>query len=268
MHMIQCTSWLLVVGLSLTVRAQDAAPAPATPAAPEAVPPVAEAPVDALVTARKIVEIDANTIANLKTAIDLYEKNLSDAQRPVAERVAGYADMARAYLRLGDKYTKDADKMAAYQKGRAAADMGLALDNNSAAATFWAWANQACVARTKGVMNSLFMIGDLKAGMKRTLQLDPNFHYARTTLGDIEHAVPGIAGGSDERAENYFMEALRKDPNFTPAMIRMARLKRDQGDKEAARSWAEKAKSAKSSIPNDQRKFDRKDADELLAEIQ
>jgi hypothetical protein len=118
-------------------------------------------------------------------------------------------------------------------------------------------------------MNSLFMIGDLRRGLNRALALDPNYHFARNTLGEIDHAVPGIAGGSDERAEGAYLEVLRRNPHFTASMVRLAQLKRDNGDDDEARTWAQKVLDEKSPAkPNDWRKFDVIDAQAVLKSLE
>ena len=163
-------------------------------------------PADPFAEPKKLIETEANTAANLKKAIDLYEAALKDGSVDAKVAAAAYADIARAYLRWGDLEKGSDAKIALYEKGQAAGKKGEALDPKSAAPIFWGTANMACIGRTRGVMNSLFMIGDLKKGMNRALSIDPNYHWARNTLGEIEHAVPGIAGGSDSRAEENYLE--------------------------------------------------------------
>jgi tetratricopeptide (TPR) repeat protein len=262
-----------VVVASATAFAQDApATPPATPAPPA--PPAAAEPtapaevVDPLAEPKKLVEVEANTTANLKKAIALYEAALKDASLDKKVQAAAWTDVSRAYLRLGDLTKGDDAKIALYEKGQAAGKKAESLDSKSAAAIFWATANLACVGRTRGVMNSLFMIGDLKKGMNQALAIDPNFHRARNTLGEIDHAVPGIAGGSDDRAEKAYLEVLRRDAHFTPTMVLLARLYQDKGDEDEAKKWAQKVLDEKSPHPrNDWVKFDKRDAKAILNEL-
>ncbi len=245
------------------------APAPAVPAATVDVPapPPPDAKPDLVKQAFELVEVQANTKANLQKAIGLYEQALKDPALPAKDRAAALTDMARAYLRLGDLETVDNAKLGAYENGRAAAKKAMALDPKSADAVFWDMANQATIGRTKGVMNSLFMLPELRKGLGQALVLQPNHQLARQTLGEIDHAVPGIVGGSDERSEKAYLEVLKRDPNFTPTMVLLAKLYRDQGEDEAAKKWAQKALDGKSSVPNDWRKFDKPDAQKLLKEL-
>jgi hypothetical protein len=224
---------------------------------------------DPLAEPRKLVEIEANTPANLQRAIALYEAALVDTTLPARVRSNGWADVARAYMRLGDLEKNSAQKLALYENGQAAGKKGESVDDKNPAAIFWGTANMACVGRTKGVMNSLFMIGDLRKGLNRALALDANYHFARNTLGEIDHAVPGLAGGSDERAEQGYLEVLRRNPHFTASMVRLAQIKRDNGDDDEARVWAQKVLDEKSpALPHDWRKFDVVDARAVLKSLE
>ena len=209
-----------------------------------------------------------DVLANLKKAIELYEVALKDEAVDKKVRAAALADIARAYLRWGDLEKGNDAKIALYEKGQAAGKKGEGVDPKNPHAIFWGTANLACVGRTRGVMNSLFMIGDLKKGMNRALEIDANYHWARNTLGEIDHSVPGIAGGSDDRAEKSYLEVLRRDPHFTPTMVLLAKLKRDRGDDEEAKAWAQKVLDEKGAHPyNDWLKFDKRDAKAILNEL-
>lgn len=237
---------------------------------PEAPPPPAPAPnvLDPLQEAKDLIEVAPNTKENLNKAIAIYQAKLVDAALPAKVRVDGWADVARAYLRVGDLETAKEAKLSAYGKGRAAAQQGLKIDGKNAEALFWDTANLATTGRTNGVMNSLFMLGDLRRGLSNILQIDPRHSYARRTLGEIDHAVPGIAGGSDERAEKTYLDILRYDPSFTPAMVNLAIFFQDNGKKDEAKKWAQKALATRSSVPNDWLKFDKKDAQRILRELE
>ena len=73
---------------------------------------------------------------------------------------------------------------------------------------------------------------------------------------------------SDDRAEKAYMEVLKRDPNFTPAMVHLATLYKDKGKDDEAKKWAQKVIDFKgSSVPNDYRKFDKHDAEKILKEL-
>jgi len=240
--------------------AVDAA-APATPAAPTSA--------DNLKEGARIVEVDANTTANLTKAIGLLEAGVADASLPAADRADGHMALSRAWLRLGDLKSGKDDKIATYEKGKAAGMKAVEVAGGKhAMGLYWATANMACVGRTRGVMNSLFMVGDLRKNMNAVIAINPKLHYPRNTLAEIDHAIPGLAGGSDERAEKGLTDVLAKDPHVTSTMFLLARIKRDQGKKDEAKQWAQKILDEKApTLKNDWRKFDVPDAKKLLAEL-
>jgi hypothetical protein len=229
----------------------------------------APAAVDALAEAARIVEVDANTTANLTRAIAMFDAALVDTNRPVAERADGWSALSRAWLRLGDLQSGEATKIASYEKGKAAGAKALELTGNKhAEGMFWTTANQACIGRTRGVMNSLFMLGDLRKGMNASIALNPSLVLPRNTLAEIDHSVPSLAGGSDERAEQGLLAVLKANPHMTSTMFLMARIKRDQGKTDEAKMWAQKVVDEKAPARrNDWRKFDLPDAKKMLAEL-
>jgi hypothetical protein len=147
--------------------------------------------------------------------------------------------LSRAYLRLGDLQKGDATKIATYEKGKAAGDKAVEVAGGKHAdGRFWATANLAVIGRTRGVMNSLFMLGDLRKGMNAAIALNPSLVLPRNTLAEIDHSVPGLAGGSDERAEQTLLAVLKSNPHMTSTMFLMARIKRDQGNDDEAKMSA------------------------------
>jgi tetratricopeptide (TPR) repeat protein len=243
---------MLPLIVCVALAAQDAGPVPT--------------PESTYAEAADLVEVKANTRANLLKAIELYEKALPALDQK--KQVEGWIDVSRAYLRLGDLEKKTDAKVAWYEKGRAAAQKAMALDPKSGKALAWDAFNLASVGNARGVLNSLFMVPDLKKMLGRALELDPNEHYSRNTLARIYHLVPGIAGGSDKKSEEMFLDLLKRDPDFTPAMFELGRFYADNGDKEKAKEVLRRCVEAKrSSVPNDWRKFDKPQAQKLLESL-
>lgn len=255
-------SWL---ALSLLLSAQ--AEAPATEGAP---PPKAAEPSSAALVkeAFHIVEVEANTLQNLEKAIALYDRALADPALPKEARVSALIDRSRAYLRIGDLAKKTADKVKAYEAGKRSADEARKLAPKNAEAVFWSTANLASIGQARGVMNSLFMVGDVKKGLEEALRLDPNHAYARDTLAKVYHALPGIVGGDDDKAEALFLENLKRHPHFTPSMVELGRFYRDVGRRDEARAMFQRCLDEKKpELPNDWRKFNAPDARRELEKL-
>lgn len=232
----------------------------------------AELPSDPAALAKEChrqVEERANSVAHMSEGAATCERAATMAGASKKDAGASWVNVARARLRLGDA-TKGDDAVKQYELGRKAAQAALALDANDDEALFWDTAHLACIGRTKGIVNSLFMLGDLKRGLERTLELNPNNHYARDTLAKVYHEVPGIMGGDDEKAEELLLEVLRRDPKFTSTMVTLGQFYIDQRRYAEARRWLQQVidmPSSESSRPNDHWRFNVPDAKRELARI-
>lgn len=216
------------------------------------------------------VEERANTVAHMKEGAATCEKAATAPGASKEDAGKSWVNVARARLRLGDATSGDA-AIEQYELGRKAAQAALALNPKDDDALFWDMAHMACIGRTKGIVNSLFMLGDLKAGLERVLELNPNHHYARDTLAKVYHQVPGVMGGSDEKAEELLLEVLKRDPKFTSTMVTLGSFYIDEGRNDEARKWLTKVlemKSSESSVPNDHWRFNVPDAKKELARIE
>jgi hypothetical protein len=236
-------------------------------------PPVADAgaageAIAAVDEAARLVEVGANTKANLTRAIKLYRANLEDTSLSVDRRVTGYVDLARAHMRLGDLMSGAAEKKGVFERGREAALRAVELGPHRADAIAYRGFLTAKVGEARGIMNSLMMVDDVKRDMNTALRINPSYHYARTTLAVVYHALPGIAGGSDKKAKRLLHDTLAKQPRFTAAMKDLGDLHRDRGEDGEARRWYQAVlDEQRPARKNDHRKFDVPHARRELARL-
>jgi tetratricopeptide (TPR) repeat protein len=256
-------TWLALALLVAQAPAQDAAePAPAEAKESEAVGLLREG--------HSLIEVKANTRDNLTRGLAVYEQALADPSLSKRQRIEAYVDMSRACLRLGD-LAKGATALSFYEQGREVAQRALALDDKHADAMFWDMANLASVGQSRGIMNSLFMVPDLKKGFGRVLELDANHSYARETLAKVYHEVPSLVGGDAKKAEALLKETLERDPRFTPSMVVLAKFYIDKKRYDEARPLLQKVidmPSSGSSIPQDHWRFTVPEAKKLLASLE
>lgn len=258
--------WTARIILGISLSAQGAA----NEVTPEAASAAAPTPsgLELAATAFQLVEHEANTKENLSRGIELYDHAMRDEALTPAQRVPMLVDQARAWLRLGDLYTDTSRKIAAYEKGNAAAQRAQKLNPGDADAVFWETANLANIGQARGIMSSLFMVPDIKSGFEKALVLDPNHAYARDTLAKVLHVVPGLAGGDSERAEKLWLENLRRHPRFTPSMVEYGRFLKDEGRNDEAKRMFEKVLQEKAPVPaSDWKKFNLRDAKAELASL-
>jgi len=207
---------------------------------------------------------DAPTYNQAIAAFDEALKGESDKPRLAII----HARRSEALMRLGDLSSSKDDKKTFYDKGKAAAQTAIGLDARCSRCHFWFAANVGRWGQTKGVLQALSLLDDIKNGFSTALKLNPNDHDARLALGKIDEAVPGFAGGSVERAEAAFRDVTKRDPHHTRAMLDLAELLKNEGRKPEARDWATKA--LKESAPThrgEHRKFDVPRAKQILAEL-
>jgi hypothetical protein len=122
--------------------------------------------------------------------------------------------------------------------------------------------------QTKGVVRSLFLLPDVRDAIRRTLELDPTLPQAYALAGNVDYEVPGMFGGSLERAETQFRKGLGIDPRFTSLRIGLAKVLRRQG--RAAEARRELRAVLDETAPRNPADWTMKDAPEaraLLAEM-
>jgi tetratricopeptide (TPR) repeat protein len=179
-----------------------------------------------------------------------------------------YARKAEAYLRMGDITADKEKKKSLYASGRDTAKSGIAVDAKCSRCHFWFAANAGRWGQVRGVLESLFLLDDVKGAFETALKLDPTYLDAKLSLGKIDEAVPGFAGGSVERAEKIFREVVKKDPHFTRAMLDLAELLAREDHEDEAKQWATKAlNDSAPTFPGEHRKYDIARAKKLLAEL-
>jgi hypothetical protein len=117
-------------------------------------------------------------------------------------------------------------------------------------------------------VRSLFLLPDVRDAIRRTLELDPTLPQAYALAGNVDYEVPGMFGGSLERAETQFRKGLGIDPRFTSLRIGLAKVLRRQG--RAAEARRELRAVLDETAPRNPADWTMKDAPEaraLLAEM-
>jgi tetratricopeptide (TPR) repeat protein len=144
--------------------------------------------------------------------------------------------LARVSFVWGDvRATSAEEKLTAYAAGRDAARRAVAVAPGNALAHLFLGINTGRWGQTKGVLRSLFLLGEVREAIRRTLELDPTLTAAHALAGHVDYEVPALFGGSLERAEAHFRAGLRLDPHFTGLRVGLAKVLRRQGRLDAAR---------------------------------
>ncbi len=66
--------------------------------------------------------------------------------------------------------------------------------------------------QTMGVLNALFMTGDMRSNCDKALAIDPSYGDPYYLKAKVDDAVPGFAGGDKNRMGVLFAKAIELDP--------------------------------------------------------
>lgn len=99
----------------------------------------------------------------------------------------------------GEGASKD-EALAMYKEGMKIASQAIELNPDSAWAYYWRATNLGSWGSTKGIADSLGSLGDMKADLHACLTIDPAHADAWSVLAIINADVPGVLGGSIDKA--------------------------------------------------------------------
>jgi len=190
---------LRILPAMLLVLAVVPAPAPFTPSAAQADDP------DRLYASR-------TDVASAERAAALWEARLA---RDTANFEAAWK-LARACYWLGGHVAR-ADQRRQYERGVDAGRRATALHPERPEGHFWMAANMGALAESFGLRQGLRYRGTIKDALETVLRLDPTFQQgsADRALGRWYMKVPGLFGGSDEKAVDHLRRALTYNPQST-----------------------------------------------------
>jgi hypothetical protein len=100
---------------------------------------------------------------------------------------------------------------------------------------WWATA-QGSIGELQGVLSSVMMVGDLRREFELALRLDSDLALAHFALGRMYEEVPGLMGGSLNKAEEQYELGIAADSNYTIVRVALARLLLKRGLLPAART--------------------------------
>ena len=144
--------------------------------------------------------------------------------------------LARARYWLGG-HAPAADRRAALEGGVAAARTAAQLEPGRPEGHFWLAANMGALAESFGARQGLKYRGAIKDALQTVLKIDPAFQQgsADRALGRWYFKVPGLFGGSKQKAEEHLRRSLTFNPNSTASHFFLAETLRAAGREADAR---------------------------------
>ncbi len=138
----------------------------------------------------------------------------------------------------------DAERETFAAEGRDAGEQSIHfLGDSCAACHFWTAINMAMYGDTVGSFKTFFSLADMRKHLEMSIKADPKYAFsgAYRLLGLVYQKIPGLLGGSDRKAREYFNLAIENSPDEPLNYLFLARLQRDGfDDKKAALETAQK----------------------------
>jgi len=144
--------------------------------------------------------------------------------------------------------TNSDEKKEIFSEGKAAGLRSLVDNEECAACHFWTGINQALYGETVGALKMLFTVSEVQSHLRRAAELDASYAYGAPyrVLGVISKSLPGIFGGSNSDARDYFRMAIAAAPDEPMNYWELLQL---EDDKEKAKEIARQVLSAPQPSP-------------------
>lgn len=157
---------------------------------------------------------------NFDKSIDI----LSELLTSEPHNVDAIVFLSRVWLTYGHYIDGNTpEKWERFRQGSQIAQQAIRLSPSHADAYFYYVANEASLAKSKGMFGSIFLISKIKKGLNKTLELDPNHAEALAMKGAILYSIPGLMGGDVKESERLIRESLIMEPHITSTKIFLAK---------------------------------------------
>ena len=145
--------------------------------------------------------------AKINLAYDLYKKYYAEAPENFE---TGWRLSMASYFVGNRVLQKDDEKEKTFAQGRDAGLASLKLNPKCAAAHFWTAINMALYGGSVGAFKMLNSISDIEKHLEASIKIDPTYASAGAfrLLGTIKQKLPGILGGSNRYAREYYEKAI------------------------------------------------------------
>ena len=132
---------------------------------------------------------------------------------------------ARALYWLGG-HGPEASRRRDLEAGTAAGRAAIAIDASRPDGHFWMAANMGALAESFGLRQGIRYRGQIKEALERVLEIDPAYQQgsADRALGRWYFKVPGMFGGSSEKAEFHLNRSLTYNPTSTASLYFLAEV--------------------------------------------
>jgi tetratricopeptide (TPR) repeat protein len=170
--------------------------------------------------------------------------NADESQRLLEKVIKACPDFSPAYISLSYiKYSQTAFKESAdlasfvMHQGKDKVDR-----SNYTRAYLLVAGARGMIAYNGGPIVKIRYGGSVLGYLRKAEELQPHSAAVLFGLGSYYFLAPSLLGGNRQKALDYFEAAIRSDPLFTDAYVRLAQLYRMKGDEIKYQAYLEKAK--------------------------
>jgi len=145
--------------------------------------------------------------------------------------------LSDSYLEYGLWGVEGKEKEKIYEKARSSAEKAIQLDSKNGRAWYVAGASIGRLAQYKGIVQSLFMLGDFDKYVGKAIEIldDPLYKtFAFIAMGMRYRDVPWPLYNYD-KSEKYLKEALKYTPIYPNAYLELGYLYLKMGKKDQAK---------------------------------
>lgn len=155
--------------------------------------------------------LEMKDTATAEEARDLYLKAMQVAE----DKYEVFWKLSRILYYVGSYKEKKRDKKTIFSQGIYYAKKAVDLEPEKPDGYYWLGVNYGVYGEARGVLNSLFLVDDIKEAMNKVIELDRSYEEGGPdrVLGRLFFKVPRFAGGSKKKSLEHFLKSLEYGPN-------------------------------------------------------
>lgn len=176
-------------------------------------------------------------LTQARRAAELYRQALRD--NPHSEEAA--CRLSQTLYWIGIHVPHGDEELAVMEEAVQAASRAIAINPDSIPGHYLLGVCYGTYGVAKGVLKSLSLVEPIKREMDFVIQRDPGFEDggAHLVLGRLYYKLPGLVGGSDQKAEEHLRLAIKSGPRRWINYLFLAELYKSQGKYDKARPLLE-----------------------------
>lgn len=166
---------------------------------------------DELIAQADQLYLEMKDMATAEKARDLYLKAVQMADNDYEP----FWKLSRIYYYIGANKESKKEKKIIFSQGIYYAKRAVDLEPEKPDGYYWLGVNYGVYGEARGVLNSLFLVDDIKEAMNKVIELDRAYEDGGPdrVMGRVYFELPGFAGGSKKKSLEHLQKSLDYGPN-------------------------------------------------------